>query len=465
MDRLMLVARALLVAATPEEIERYRRENEERLAQGKQRTLEEIKKSVPKPPNATDEQYEKTINEVYESVIKADPVAAKSKGKKIPYVPLILKWLRKGTVRLPEDADKIAEMFTLLKEAQGSSQASEVKDVSVDPKTSEFDSPAAIKKFLIKHGEIESDQVQDATDVEVTGGIEETELWPKLKEVASHGAFKLYKLDKAKDWPVLMQTPSWNKTSWCVIKKPGMYEGPYYLVRYKDRIFALLEEYSQQIKAVDDHLPDTHALKAMAPLIKHVWPEHVNQSEATLEKLIDDAQHHAMADLPLLDFLFDFKNKPTQIRMTQHLLCDKNSSDLDRASPYVYSSKPSDLKDVVARLNDAIDKKDQKLFMIVAYYANENGLWNKVKGHLKSVARTDPYLAVLYSYIVGMKFESAENVIMKDPTCAADYALFIMKKRWPEAEETIKQNPKAWRFYQREAKRLGDPVPTETTAA
>ena len=36
---------------------------------------------------------------------------------------------------------------------------------------------------------------------------------------------------------------------------------------------------------------------------------------------------------------------------------------------------------------------------------------------------------------------------MEDPAYAKDYAIFVLKKRWPEAEPSIKNNEGQWDSY------------------
>ena len=55
-----------------------------------------------------------------------------------------------------------------------------------------------------------------------------------------------------------------------------------------------------------------------------------------------------------------------------------------------------------------------------------------------------------YSYardVIGDRWPEAEPVIMKNSAAAAYYAANILKRRWPEAEPYIKKIDHPWYFY------------------
>jgi len=61
----------------------------------------------------------------------------------------------------------------------------------------------------------------------------------------------------------------------------------------------------------------------------------------------------------------------------------------------------------------------------------------------------DGEIAVDYAlrYLSKERFKEAEPHIMKNPYWASVYAHHIIKGRWPEAENAIKQDPNIWKFY------------------
>ena len=231
----------------------------------------------------------------------------------------------------------------------------------------------------------------------------------------------------------------------------SMYEGgPYYLVRYNDKLLALLEKGSEQIKDVYNSLPSPTEQKILAPAIRFVFPTPPSTSgEAIkLQHLIDAFETHDYKNYHLLDFIYVWKRGPQQ-RMTNYLV-RSSGTDLHKVAKYVYKDTPNDTTSVLKELNEAIDSGKNSLFMLAAFYAHDHGLWDKVSKKLKAHAAADPNLAVLYAYLVENRFESAETTIMKDPKAASDYALFVLKKRWPEAEDTIRKSVEATRAYARQ---------------
>lgn len=73
---------------------------------------------------------------------------------------------------------------------------------------------------------------------------------------------------------------------------------------------------------------------------------------------------------------------------------------------------------------------------------------------LEPIIAKDPRNAYQYAYsaLNQSRFPEAESVIAKDSWAATYYAINILKKRWPEAEETIKQVKPHWDTY---IKKLG----------
>lgn len=411
--------------------------------------LEEImKKELDKlPPN----ERTKKLNEQLEALLKSDPVAVKTKGDKMPFVRHVLRWLKDGTVRLPEDTDNIKEALATYAEKKAASKSPEMKKSDLQ----QFASPADLLKFMKQHGDVES---EEAVDVDVPGGYEvkNKEVYDKLNKVFEQGPLKVYKVTQ-KDAKILADFPEWMKTRWCVKNNLGMYSpSEYYLVTYKDRVFTLMHKHSEQIKEVEDGLPSPQQLQAIAPAIKFVWPNPPADGAgegAELEHFFDGYEREfkkKFEGVPLLDFLYWFKlqNK----RMTQ-LLISEGNTDWKRAAPSVYEKVKSTEKlgKVMKRL-EKLAAHNPVDMMLVAYYAKEHGIWDEISTKVKAVAKTDAPLAVLYAYLVENRFESAEPIIIKDPMAAADYAMFVLGKRWEEAEATIKKDKTAWEVYTRKFK-------------
>jgi len=61
----------------------------------------------------------------------------------------------------------------------------------------------------------------------------------------------------------------------------------------------------------------------------------------------------------------------------------------------------------------------------------------------------DGEIAIDYAlrYLGRERFIAAEPYIMKSPGSASLYAHHIIKGRWLEAEDIIKQDPRIWKFY------------------
>jgi hypothetical protein len=55
-----------------------------------------------------------------------------------------------------------------------------------------------------------------------------------------------------------------------------------------------------------------------------------------------------------------------------------------------------------------------------------------------------------YDVLGKQRFKQGEPAIAKDPWAASNYATLILKRRWPEAEPTIKKQERSWERYQTE---------------
>ena len=72
--------------------------------------------------------------------------------------------------------------------------------------------------------------------------------------------------------------------------------------------------------------------------------------------------------------------------------------------------------------------------------------------HLEDIIATDGRSSYLYAYhsLGQQRFKKGESEIAKDGWAALSYATKILKRRWPEAEPTIKQWSGNWKQYQAE---------------
>ena len=62
----------------------------------------------------------------------------------------------------------------------------------------------------------------------------------------------------------------------------------------------------------------------------------------------------------------------------------------------------------------------------------------------ESIIMKNPYVAVSYAvYVIKGRWPEAESNIMKDPQAAVGYAVYVIKGRWPEAESNIMRDPYA----------------------
>ena len=70
--------------------------------------------------------------------------------------------------------------------------------------------------------------------------------------------------------------------------------------------------------------------------------------------------------------------------------------------------------------------------------------WPEAEPYIKDNAAE----AYNYAAITGKRFIEGEPAIKTDPIYAYNYAKYILKHRWPEAEDVIKQNIVWWWDYQ-----------------
>ncbi len=69
----------------------------------------------------------------------------------------------------------------------------------------------------------------------------------------------------------------------------------------------------------------------------------------------------------------------------------------------------------------------------------------------EEIIKEDPFYSYLYALnVIKGRWPEVEKIIMEDPESALFYALNIIKGRWPEAEEAIKKNKIVFRAYVRD---------------
>ena len=74
------------------------------------------------------------------------------------------------------------------------------------------------------------------------------------------------------------------------------------------------------------------------------------------------------------------------------------------------------------------------------------GRWVEAEEFIKQ----DPVWAYYYACeIIKGRWIEAEEIIKQDPGCAYHYAYYVIKGRWIEAEEFIKQDVFWWNYYQK----------------
>lgn len=70
--------------------------------------------------------------------------------------------------------------------------------------------------------------------------------------------------------------------------------------------------------------------------------------------------------------------------------------------------------------------------------------WPEAEPYVKD----DAYTAYNYAAVTGKRFIEGEPAIKTNPIYAYNYAKYILKHRWPEAEDVIKQSGVWWLDYQ-----------------
>jgi len=66
---------------------------------------------------------------------------------------------------------------------------------------------------------------------------------------------------------------------------------------------------------------------------------------------------------------------------------------------------------------------------------------------VENVFSNNPKLSYDYARTVNKEFIAGENAIKTVPELASRYAINVLNRRWPEAEEIIRTNPLAWDSY------------------
>ena len=83
-----------------------------------------------------------------------------------------------------------------------------------------------------------------------------------------------------------------------------------------------------------------------------------------------------------------------------------------------------------------------------AYEILEENPNHEHKSGYEFIIKKDPEHAYLYArYIIKGRFPEAEEYIKKHPKYAYEYAKYVIKGRFPEAEESIKKDPQYAHYY------------------
>ena len=179
-------------------------------------------------------------------LVKADPIAAKSGGKKTPFVNLILKWLINNKIKLPEDIDTVSEVLGKANDLINN------KGVKLD--VNSYNSPGDLRN-----------------DVNEKLGVVEKGTYDYLELVDQIPGFKLYKVNSWEEGKV-----AFKGSGWCVKHKNHFnnYKPPYFMVATSDdKRYALMHNDSKQVKDVHDNSLTIDKAKPIKKFILELWPK------------------------------------------------------------------------------------------------------------------------------------------------------------------------------------------------
>jgi hypothetical protein len=179
-------------------------------------------------------------------LVKADPIAAKSGGKKTPFINLILKWLINNKIKLPEDIDTVSEVLGKANDLVNN------KGVKLD--INNYESPGDLRK-----------------DVNDKLGVVEKGAYDYLELVNQIPGYKLYKVDSWEEGKV-----AFKDSGWCVQRKNHFnnYKPPYFMVvTSDDKRYALMHKNSNSIKDVHDNSLTIDKAIPIKKFILELWPK------------------------------------------------------------------------------------------------------------------------------------------------------------------------------------------------
>ena len=344
---------------------------------------------------------------IVDYLVKADPVANKSGGKKTPFINLILKWLINNKIRLPEDIDTVSEILSKANDLVNN------KGVKLD--INNYDSPGDLRK-----------------DVNEKLGVVEKGTYDYLELVDQIPGFKLYKVNSWEEGE-----RAFKDSGWCVQRKNHFdgYDLPYFMVvTSDDKRYALMHKDSNQIKDVHDNSLTIDKAIPIKKFILETWPKFVYSSDLIS---INDLWPGAINEIKKNpEWAYTYAHEVIKGKWPEGEEAIKQDPEwaYKYARYVIYDRWPE---------GEEIIKQDPGCAYHYAYQII-GGRWPEGEEAIKK----EPESAYTYAcYIIKDKWPEAEETIKKDPQWAYRYASNIIEGRWPEAEETIKQDPDYWSLY------------------
>jgi hypothetical protein len=185
-------------------------------------------------------------------IVKADPIASKSGGKKTPFVNLILKWLINNKIKFPEDIKTVSEVLGKANDLVNN------KGVKLD--INNYESPGDLRK-----------------DVNEKLGVVEKGAYDYLELVDQIPGFKLYKINNWEEGEI-----AFKDSGWCAQHKEHFdhYKPPYFMVvTDSDKRYALIHKDSKQIKDVHDNSLTIDKATPIKKFILELWPRFVYSND------------------------------------------------------------------------------------------------------------------------------------------------------------------------------------------
>lgn len=248
-------------------------------------------------------------------------------------------------------------------------------------------------------------------------------------------------------------------TKWCTAaadEKNNMFDyytkyGPLYVWHDKKRKekFQFHFETGQFMDAQDAPLTakDARYFIDENPVTKKFFQQHMDEFENVLGNLINHLRREREGDDTFteleemaMDANFDF------------ILYPYSGADL----VYYYKQAKDELAPYIRKIIMSDQQKrndfEEKYIQDNPHRAQEvaASLYRGPAPHLEDIIATDGRSSYLYAYhsLGQQRFKKGEPEIATDAWSALNYATKILKRRWPEAEPTIKQWDGNWRSYQ-----------------